>query len=43
MSGDSGLVDQRKREYMGKILLLVEEVLEIGMSKAELIREIEML
>ena len=25
------------------ILLLVEEVLEIGMSKAELIREIEML
>lgn len=43
VSGDSGLVDQRKREYMGKILLLVEEVLEIGMSKAELIREIEML
>ena len=43
VSGDSGLVDKRKKEYVGKILLLVSEVLEIGMSKAELIREIEML
>lgn len=43
VSGDSGLVDKRKKEYLGKILLLVSEVLEIGMSKAELIREIEML
>ena len=37
------MVDKRKKEYVGKILLLVSEVLEIGMSKAELIREIEML
>ena len=43
VSGDSGSVDKRKKEYVGKILLLVSEVLEIGMSKAELIREIEML
>ena len=43
VSGDSGLVDKRKKEYVGKILLRVSEGLEIGMSKAELIREIEML
>lgn len=43
VSGDSGLVDKRKKEYLNKILVLVSEVLEIGMSKAELIREIEML
>lgn len=43
VSGDSGLVESRKKEYLGEILLLVSEVLEIGMSKAELIREIEML
>jgi len=41
--GDSGLVEQRKSEYMEQILKLVKEVLEIGMSKAELIREIEAL
>ena len=34
---------KRKKEYLNKILVLVSEVLEIGMSKAELIREIEML
>lgn len=43
VSGDRGLVDRRKNEYMVQILALVQEVLEIGMSKAELIREIEAL
>ena len=43
VSGDSSLIDKRKKECVGKILLLVSEVLEIGMSKAELIHEIEML
>lgn len=43
VSGDSGLVDKRKRECIEQILVLVREVLEIGMSKAELIREIEVL
>ena len=43
VSGDSGLVEQRKREYMEQILALAKDVLEIGMSKAELIREIEAL
>lgn len=43
VSGDSGLVERRKNEYMEQILALVREVLEIGMSKAELIREIEVL
>ena len=43
VSGDSGLVEKRKNEYMEQILALVKEALEIGMSKAELIREIETL
>ena len=43
VSGDSGLVDRRKNEYLEQILALVKEVLEIGMSKTELIREIEAL
>ena len=43
MSGDSGLVERRKRECIEQILALVREVLEIGMSKTELIREIEVL
>ena len=43
VSGDGGLVEKRKNEYMEQILALVEEALEIGMSKAELIHEIEML
>lgn len=43
VSADSGLVDKRKNEYIEQILALVREVLEIGMSKAELIREIEAL
>ena len=43
VSGDSGLVDKRKNEYIEQILALVREVLEIGMSKTELIREIEAL
>lgn len=43
VSGDSGLVERRKRECIEQILALVREVLEIGMSKTELIREIEVL
>ena len=43
VSGDSSLVENRRKECLNKILLLVSEVLEIGMSKAELIRQIEML
>ena len=43
VSGDNGLVEKRRREYMEQIMTLVKEVLEIGMSKAELIREIEAL
>ena len=43
VSGDSGLVEKRTNEYMEQIMALVREVLEIGMSKAELIRRIEVL
>lgn len=43
VSWDSGLVERRKRECIEQILALVREVLEIGMSKTELIREIEVL
>ncbi|MBD5450488.1 MAG: GntR family transcriptional regulator [Lachnospiraceae bacterium] len=43
VSGDSGLVEKRKNECMEQILALVREVLDIGMSKAELIRRIETL
>ena len=43
VSGDSGLVERRKNEYVDQIMALVREVLEIGMSKAELIRLIEVL
>lgn len=43
VSGDSGLVEKRRREYMEQIMTLVKEVLEIGMPKEELIREIEAL
>lgn len=43
VSGDSGLVEKRKNEYVDQIMALVREVLEIGMSKAELIRLIEAL
>lgn len=43
VSGDSGLVEKRTNEYVEQIMALVREVLEIGMSKAELIRRIEVL
>ena len=43
VSGDGGLVEKRKNECMEQILALVREVLDIGMSKAELIRRIETL
>lgn len=41
VSGDGRLVEERKRECIQKILELAREVLEIGMTKIELIREIE--
>ncbi len=43
VSGDGRLVEERKRECIQKILELAREVLEIGMTKIELIREIEQL
>lgn len=41
VSGDNSLVDRRKKEYIEQILALVREVLEIGMTKQEIILEIE--
>ncbi len=41
VSGDSSLVEQRKREYLDQILGLVKELLEIGMTKREITMEIE--
>ena len=41
VSGDSSLVEQRKREYLDQILGLVKELLEIGMTKKEITVEIE--
>ena len=43
MSGDGNLVEKRKREYLDEILRLAKEVLEIGMTKMELVFEIEQL
>lgn len=39
--GGSSLVEQRKREYLEQIIKLVREVLEIGMTKMEIVMEIE--
>ncbi len=41
VSGDGNLLEKRKREYLEEILRLVREVLEIGMTKKELVLEIE--
>lgn len=41
VSGDNSLVDRRKKEYIEQILALVREVLEIGMTKQEIILEID--
>lgn len=41
VSGDNSLVDRRKQEYIEQILTLVREVLDIGMTKQEIILEIE--
>lgn len=41
VSGDGGLVEQRKKEYLEKILDIVKELLEIGMTKMEIVMEIE--
>lgn len=43
VSGDSRLVEERQKECLHKILELAEEAMEIGLSKAELMREIEQL
>ena len=43
VSGDGRLVEQRKTEYKERILDLAKEAMEIGMTKTELIREIEQL
>ena len=43
VSGDSRLVEERKKECLHKILELAVEAMEIGLSKAELMREIEQL
>ena len=43
VSGDGRLVEERKKECLLKILELAKEALEIGMSKLELITEIESL
>ena len=41
MSGNEELVERRKKEYVDQILKLVKEVLEIGMTKMEIVLEIE--
>ncbi|MDE6404607.1 MAG: GntR family transcriptional regulator [Lachnospiraceae bacterium] len=41
VSGDGTLVERRKKEYLEQILKLVREVLEIGMTKMEIVLEIE--
>lgn len=41
--GGSSLVEQRKKEYLEQIIKLVREVLEIGMTRMEIIMEIEKL
>lgn len=43
VSGDGSLVEKRKKEYLEEILRLAREVLELGMSKMELVMEIEKL
>ena len=43
VSGDGRLVEQRKTEYKERILDLAKEAMEIGMTKTELLREIEQL
>ena len=39
--GDSSLVEQRRKEYLYQIMKLVKELLEIGMTKMEIVLEIE--
>lgn len=41
VSGDGRLVEERKKECLHKILELAKEAIELGMFKADLIREIE--
>ena len=39
--GDSSLVEQRRKEDLDQIIKLVKELLEIGMTKMEIVLEIE--
>ncbi len=39
--GDSSLVEQRRKEYLDQIIKLVKELLEIGMTKMEIVLEVE--
>lgn len=41
VSGNGRLVEERKKECLHKILEFAKEAIELGMSKIELIREIE--
>lgn len=41
VTGDGSLVEKRKKEYIDQILQLVREVLELGLTKKELILTIE--
>lgn len=43
VSGDRSLVEQRKKEYLDQIRSLVRELLEIGVTKMEIVLEIEKL
>lgn len=43
VTGDGCLVEKRKKEYIDQILKLVKEVIELGMSKMEVVFEIEKL
>lgn len=43
VSGDSNLVERQRKECLHKILEMAREAIEIGLSKQELIREIEQL
>lgn len=41
VTGDDSLVEKRKKEYIDQILLLVREVIEFGVTKMEVLFEIE--
>lgn len=43
VTGDGSLIEKRKTEYIDQILELVREVIELGMTKMEVLFEIEKL